>query len=74
MTSKDNSRVTIAVLSTKIDNLSRRIDEFLDELRNHEDRIVTLEKQQSALEAKVNIWSGLNSLGTIIASLLGLQK
>lgn len=81
-----NGRVTLALLGQKIDNVLEAVHEIKRCSEQHSTRIVALEVGQgerktqidnikqdvSALEKKSESWSVMNTVGVLIASILGL--
>lgn len=72
-----NGRITLAVVSHKLDRLSDDLRDFKAELRriDHctdglEVDHVRLETKVENLEGRVNFWSALNSTGAVIAGVL----
>ena len=72
MTGADgNSRVTLAILGQKIDHLTEKVETAIQDGKAREKRLRDVETNQASLKATVRNWNGLNSLGVIVASVLG---
>lgn len=72
MANEGNSRVTLAVLGVKIDNLTEKVVTAIQDGKAREARLREVEKEQASIKATVRNWNGLNSIGVIVASVLGL--
>ena len=78
----DNGRVTMAVLGEKIDSLTKKVDVLAQALTQIQDNRNELSKLSTRLEGtcedvkslenRVNGWGALNSLGVVVASLIGI--
>ena len=80
-----NGRVTLAIIGTKIDHIldrldriERRLDAFdqrmlCDEIaaQNRETRLKQVEDETQRLNAKSNIFDGVNGMLAVIAGLVG---
>lgn len=83
-----NGKVTMAVLGVKIDGMTKAVSDLVTKLDEHcqqsnvrDNRISVLETTVGAhgdeikgLRSKSDFWNGLNSLGVIIAGVLGVNK
>ena len=83
-TDASNGKVTLALLGQKIDTLTATVEKFCD---NMEPRVRHLENRQGVIaervetaEEEVNklrsinyVWSSFNTIGTVIATALGLK-
>ena len=82
MADDTNGKVTLAVLGTKIDNLTKELQvvtHALERVGANQVAIGRLETQQQStkkdiedLEGRVNGWSAINSLGVLIAAIMGI--
>ena len=77
-TSQDNGKVTLAVLDTKLDYLTSKIDTFCEKVEPKIEGLVTTQAVQeekiSQLKRESRLWLGANSIGAIIAGILGVNK
>lgn len=62
-----NGRVTLAVLSTKLDMVIERLDELGTMVAQNHDRTIQLEGRVHRLEDRVTAWQGIQ---TAIAAVL----
>ena len=83
-----NGKVTLAVLGNKIDTLASKVNDLSDNLRAHceqsnvrDNRLTKVEtltdnniKEIATLRTKSDFWNSLNSIGAIIAGVLGVNK
>jgi hypothetical protein len=83
-----NGRVTVAILGQKIDYMSQQVGDLLVKLDKHcdesnvrDNRLTKLEtqtevnsKEIATLRTKSDFWNSLNSLGAILAGVLGVNK
>ena len=67
-----NQRVTNAILKKDIEHLTGTVVSYCEKsdarAKDHEDRIRTVEKEQTKLKTIVGVWNGINSLGIIVAT------
>jgi hypothetical protein len=84
----NGQKVTNAILGQKIDNLCSKVNDLADNMKIHcnqsyvrDNRISVLETQVGSnideiktLRSKSDIWSSLNSIGAIVAGILGVNK
>lgn len=87
MANGENDQITLAVLSQQIVTLTAEISAMRTELREngkyltearitqsrHDTEIKNLTVDQTSLSVRVNSWSALNSLGVVIAAVVGLM-
>lgn len=73
-----NGRVTMALLSQKLDRVIEDLKDIKAELRSQDQCIDQLEKAQGKtetridnMETRVNSWSIANSIGALVAGVLG---
>jgi len=82
MTDSDNGKVTLAVLGNKIDNQTKQIESLttaLDTVHANQIAISRIEAEQKNqckdigdLENRVNGWSAINSVGALVAAIVGI--
>jgi len=65
-----NGRVTLAVLSTKLDHIIKRLDDFDDGAEGREIRIRTLEQKMIHIEERTGIAAALQAAFTAVAATL----
>lgn len=84
----NGQKVTNAILGQKIDYLTSKVNDLADSLTAHcresnvrDNRLTKLETQTennvreiSTLRTKSDFWNSLNSLGAILAGVLGVNK
>ena len=68
MPDTDNGRITLAVLSTKLDNILEQLKTYGRDADDHEARIRCLEKQMNRVEERQGIMAGLQAGYTTIAA------
>lgn len=74
-----NGRITLAVLSTKLDAIIETQKTIVHKIDNHDDAIHKLENKDGRqdekieqLEGRVKSWNLLNSFGVVGAAIMGL--
>ena len=70
MPDTQNGLITLAVLSTKLDNVLLKLDEYGKDQSDHEGRIRTLERQATRLEERQSVIAGLQAAYTTIAAVV----
>lgn len=78
----DNGRVTMAVLGEKIDSLTKKVDTLtlaLVQIQDNRNELTKIGARLDGtcddvknLENRVNGWGVINSLGVVVASLIGI--
>lgn len=69
----NGGRITLAVLSNKLDNLQRvvnRLDLKIDEVNAIKTGLAVLDTRVDNLDKRVTAWSGINSIGAIAAGIM----
>ena len=66
-----NARVTQAVLKKVVETNTIVLEKVSDKLDDLEDRIRKLEIDHARLDTTVKTWGGINSLGAVVAGVLG---
>ena len=66
-----NARVTQAVLKQVVETNTAVLEKVNDKLDDLEGRTRTLEIDHARLDTTVKTWGGINSLGVMVASVLG---
>jgi len=67
MPETENGRITLAVLSEKLDNIDENMHKVLDKVDRDHDTVINHENRLVNLEARVNSWNLVNSIGALIA-------
>jgi len=67
-----NVRITQAVLANIVEANTKALDKIDRKLGDYDERIRDLENSYVGLETRVNVWSGINSLGAAVATVLGV--
>lgn len=73
-----NSKITLAILSTKLDMVIERLDEFGAMVSQNHDRTIQLEGRVHRLEDRVTAWQGIQTaIATVLAAVaawLGMRN
>ena len=69
-----NQRVTNAVLALKIDAQGEVLKDIKDAIKELSSGQNDNRNRITALETKSKIWDGINSLGVVIAGIIGVNK
>lgn len=70
MPDTENGRVTLAVVSTKLDVMSAKLDDLVGLFREHCKANEATEDRVTRLEGKVNAWNAFQGVFTAIAASL----
>ena len=70
MPDTDDGRVTLAVLSNKLDNILEQLKTYSRDAEDHEARIRCLEKQMNRVEERQGIMAALQTIYTTIAAVI----
>ncbi len=72
------TRITQSVLVSVVEANTKALDKVDRKLNDYDERLRDLENSYVGLETKVNVWSGINSIGAIaaagIAALFGVKQ
>jgi len=78
MTDTSNERVTMAILSTKLDQVLNWQERITELIANDHDRIGTLEGRTQRIEEKQGLWAGIQTTVSLalaaVAAWLGMRS
>lgn len=69
---KENIEGALATQEKRLERHSQNLDKLNDCMAHKEEKVAELRKDVDKVEARVTAWNGINSIGVIAASILGV--